>query len=61
MKSKPSTSTVDYSWLTTDQVLNLAFSGKQVADLAPEAALSFVRELAIRLQRATSELEVLAR
>lgn len=53
--------TIDFSWYTHDDLLNLSFDRETVTKMEKGAAAILVRELAIRLQRATDELHRLER
>jgi hypothetical protein len=52
---------LDVSWYTHDDLLNLAFDPKQLAKLDQGDTRNLIKELAIRLQRATDELHRLDR
>lgn len=52
---------LDVSWYTHDDLLNLAFDAKQLAKLDQGDTRNLIKELAIRLQRATDELHRLDR
>jgi hypothetical protein len=52
---------MDFSWYTQDKLMNEAFDNKALAQMDRGDMLSMIRELALRLQRANDELQVLAR
>ena len=50
---------MDFSWITTNDLLNTAFDKKQLAQMDRGDTLSLVMELARRLQNAVNELDQL--
>jgi hypothetical protein len=52
---------MDFSWMNVDQLLNLAFDSKQLAQLDQGDKIKLIRELAIRVQNQANELQVLSR
>lgn len=52
---------MDFSWMNNDQLLNLCFDPKQIAQLDQGDKVKLIREMGIRLQNSINELMVLNR
>jgi hypothetical protein len=50
---------MDFSWVTTNDLLNTAFDNKQLTQMDRGDTLNLIRELARRLQLAENELGLL--